>query len=55
MGRRYRKAGKKRPSRVFGRASLLQWVEFMGGTDALEKVKKWQSPESKRKEKPEQS
>ena len=55
MGQRYRKAGKKRPSRVFGRASLLQWVEFMGGSDALEKVKKWQSLENKRKEKRDKS
>lgn len=55
MAKRYRKAGKKRPHQIFGEASLLQWVEFMGGKDALERMKKWPSQKHKRKEKRDQS
>ena len=55
MTKRNRKAGKKRPSQIFGKASLLQWVEFMGGKDALEKMKEWPSQKQKRKETPEES
>ena len=53
MPKKYRNSGKKRPHRRFGEASLLQWVEFMGGKDALERMEKWPSRKSKRNEKPE--
>jgi len=55
LDKRNRKAGKRRPPQRFGEASLLQWVEFMGGKDALERMKKWQSQKQRRKGKPDQS